>query len=331
MSAPEHDAIPCIDVAPLVAGPPASARDASPALRAREALRDACERTGFATVRGHGVPAPVVARMRAAAERFFALPPERKHLAAPRRWNDQSRNVYRGWFPSAVAGKEGLDLGDPRLAASDRDLLARPWYELPALPDELDGDWHRAVADYFGAVSALGVALVRALAAALGGDAALAASAFARPRSLSTLRLNLYPAGLAPVETSADDGAPLACETHVDSGVLTLLHQDEVGGLEVRDGAGRWRSVPFAADTFVVNTGRALERMSGGRLRATAHRVRATGRRRLSIPLFLEPAHDVAVAPAALGLAPRDGDGRDAETYEDFLRAQMAAFAEYER
>ncbi len=52
-----------------------------------------------------------------------------------------------------------------------------------------------------------------------------------RPNATSTLRLNYYPNQEKPVEISIQDGVYLGCETHVDSGFLTILYQDKVGGL----------------------------------------------------------------------------------------------------
>ena len=78
----------------------------------------------------------------------------------------------------------------------------------------------------------------------------------------------------------------LSCEAHVDSGLLTLLHQDDRGGLQVRGADARWHSLAPDADAFVVNTGLALQQMTGGALVATQHRVLYARRRRISIPFF---------------------------------------------
>ena len=317
--------IPRIDLTPLVAG----CVDSTSAGNVIAQMRDACAGIGFMTITGHGVPAQVVEDAVAAARRFFELPLEAKLASAPRRWNDASPNSYRGYFPSSTHGKEGLDIGDPALTPKEGALLARPYYELNRYPGELDPDWREAVSRYFAALFGLGQRLLEALVASLGGDPARVAAAFVRPRSLSTLRLNFYPRLASPVESSPEDGSPLACETHVDSGVLTILYPGREGGLQVQDRTRRWHDVPFEPLAFVVNTGLALQRLSGGRFPATRHRVRISTRERLSIPFFFEPPHDLPVDPSALGLPGRSSPG--VVSYEAFLTNALEGFVEYDR
>lgn len=318
--------IPCIDLTPLVEG-----EFDSPRARAvAERLRDACAGIGFVTVTGHGVDGELVDETRACARAFFSLSNEAKLEVAPKRWNPSSPNVYRGYFPSTVQGKEGLDLGEPRLDASRGDLLSRPYYELNRFPDAADSAWQAIVARYFDALSQLGRLLIRALVATLGGDPDRVDGAFSRPEGLSTLRFNAYPAGGEPVEISRHDGARLACETHVDSGFLTILHHGDRPGLQVRDTRRQWHDVPCDPRAFVVNTGRALQLASGGALKATPHRVLHTTAARLSIPFFFEPAFDFTVRPASLGL-PESESKSEASAYEAFLRESLGQFAEYDR
>ena len=123
---------------------------------------------------------------------------------------------------------------------------------------------------------------------------------------------------------------------HTDYGLVTLLWQDDAGGLEVR-GPDGWQAVPPEPDAFVVNLGDMLERMTAGAYRSTPHRVRnASGADRLSIPLFLDPALDADVRPVP-GLAPdRPADDEDDDerwdgrsvhgwsgTYGDYLVAKV--------
>jgi isopenicillin N synthase-like dioxygenase len=279
------------------------------------------------TVTGHGVAREQIDATAAAAERFFALPTESKRAVAPRHWNADSSNVYRGYFPSSVAGKEGLDVGEPYL--EDEALLRRPYHERNRWPAELEPARSGAIEGYFDALGALGTALLRALVAGLGGKPERVDSAFARPASLSTLRFNFYPERDSAVAVSNEDGAGLSCEAHVDSGLLTLLHQDERGGLQVFGADERWHSIEPDADAFIVNTGLALQRMTGGDLVATRHRVLYEKRRRLSIPFFLEPVPDFVMDPETLGLP--YGPSRRPQRYEEFLRESLAKFSEYQR
>ena len=66
-----------------------------------------------------------------------------------------------------------------------------------------------------------------------------------------------------------------SCVEHFDSGLITLLYQDNVGGLEVqRPSDGKWIPIAPQDDVFVINTGRAMERITNGEAHATKHRVR---------------------------------------------------------
>jgi isopenicillin N synthase-like dioxygenase len=319
-----HPTIATIDVAPLVAEGWASP-GARPVL---EAMHAACSEVGFMAITGHGVPLHTTRALIDAAHHFFALPEETRLGVAPERWNPAAPNRYRGYFPSSAQGKEGLDIGEPALPVGRDDLLARPYYESNRFPKELGDAWTTAISNYFDALARLGGAVMEGLVAAAGGDPACVANGFDRPRALSTLRFNYYPRLDAPPAV-ANDGTALACDAHVDSGLVTILYQADRGGLQVRDRSGRWLDVPSNPESFVVNTGLALEHMTQGRFAATRHRVLFADGERLSIPFFLEPAWDFEIAPRSLGLEGESPDG-DA-SYEAFLRTSLAKFPEYDR
>ncbi len=84
---------------------------------------------------------------------------------------------------------------------------------------------------------------------------------------------------------------------HTDYGLLTLLAQDDCGGLHVK-GRDGWIEAPPIAGTMVCNIGDMLDRLTGGWYRSTPHRVRnESGRDRLSFPLFFDPAFDAVIEP----------------------------------
>jgi isopenicillin N synthase-like dioxygenase len=125
--------------------------------------------------------------------------------------------------------------------------------------------------------------------------------------SLSTLRLLHYPP--VPVGRQQD----LVCTPHTDSGILTLLHQDTTGGLEVQNSAGEWIPAPYVPGSMVVNIGDLMAKVSGGRWIATYHRVRSTkqddvaqeegklGKGRYSVPFFFEPGLQCVVKNVDVG------------------------------
>jgi isopenicillin N synthase-like dioxygenase len=102
-------------------------------------------------------------------------------------------------------------------------------------------------------------------------------------------RIFHYPALPAGRREAADWGVG----EHTDYGLLTLLAQDENGGLEVKTPRYGWIAAPPVPDALVCNIGDMLDRLTGGAYRSTPHRVlNRSGRDRLSFPLFFDP--DVA-------------------------------------
>ena len=153
--------------------------------------------------------------------------------------------------------------------------------------------------------------------------------AFSRLKTLSTLRFNYYPNQTKPVEISKQDGVALGCETHVDSGVFTVLYQDKKGGLQVQNRkTKKWYDVPFNKKALVVNTGRALEYLSKGKFKATNHRVLWNKSKRLSVPFFFEPSYDFKMNKSFLNSKKYSNSG---QIYEKFLNQSLKKFIEYQR
>jgi isopenicillin N synthase-like dioxygenase len=84
---------------------------------------------------------------------------------------------------------------------------------------------------------------------------------------------------------------------HTDYGLLTLLAQDDVGGLQVKTPQG-WNEAPPIDGALVCNIGDMLDRMTGGTYRSTPHRARnVSGRGRLSFPFFFDPGWNAEILP----------------------------------
>jgi isopenicillin N synthase-like dioxygenase len=78
---------------------------------------------------------------------------------------------------------------------------------------------------------------------------------------------------------------------------VTILLQDEVGGLEVLNEAGEWVVAPPLKETLIINLGEMMRRMTNDLYKAAQHRVvNRYGRERFSVPFFVNPDYDVTLA-----------------------------------
>jgi len=117
-----------------------------------------------------------------------------------------------------------------------------------------------------------------------------------------TLRMIRYP----PHPADADERT-FGAGAHTDWGALTVLAQDECGGLEVQMPGGEWVEAPPLPGSFVVNLGDMIPRWTNGRYHSNPHRVRnrhSNGRARYSIPFFFEPDYQALIEPVPGTLAP---------------------------
>jgi isopenicillin N synthase-like dioxygenase len=296
-------ALALIDVAALV--DPMAGVDARRAVAS--ALVGAAERHGFFYAARHGVDPALIARLERHARAFFALD-EAQKMRMPM---SAGGRAWRGYFPlggeltsNRPDWKEGLYLGT-ELPRDHPRVRAGVILHGPNLWPPIDG-LRETVLAYMAALERLGHALMGGIALGLGlPERWFDEHGTADP--LILLRLFNYPSRPVP----PDAGALWGVGEHTDYGMLTLLWQDDVGGLEVRTEHG-WLAAPPIPGTFVCNIGDMLDRMTGGRLRSLPHRVgiNASGRDRLSIPLFFDPDFDTRIEPVPVAAAGADDSAR---------------------
>lgn len=299
--------LPEIDIAPLLADAGGAAGDA-----AVQALVHACHGPGFCYLSGHGVDPSLEARLLAATERFFELDEADKlalSIAGSPHFRGYTRlgaEITRG----RADWREQLDLGADE-AAENPPAGAPAWRRLrgpnpwPAGVPEL----RPLVLEWTRRMDAVALAVLRGLARGLGQEPGYF-DRFMLPRGDPHLKLIRYP-------PAAEDDSGQGVGMHHDSGLLSFILQDGVGGLEVELDSGIVCAEPRPG-RYVMNLGEMLQAATNGYLRATRHRVTspASGRARLSAAYFAHPKLESVFAPIPLppelAAAARGGQNADA-------------------
>ena len=298
-------------------------------IRTINKIKKACINIGFFQITGHGISQKNIKNTCKVANKFFNSSEKNKKKLSPKKWNSKNKNIYRGYFPNDVNGKEGLDIGDLKVSQKYAKKLRNQYIEYLDLNKSIDKKSIKVLSDYFDNIFILGEFLFKSIIKLYKKDTSISKKAFSRLKTLSTLRFNYYHNQSKPIEISKQDGVALGCETHVDSGIFTILYQDQKGGLQVQNRkTKKWHDVPFNKNALVVNTGRALEFLSKGKFKATNHRVLWNKKKRMSIPFFFEPSYDFKMNPNFLNAKKINNKGL---IYEKFLNQSLKKFIEYQR
>ena len=292
-------------------------------------IKKACIEVGFFQIVGHGISKKDINNIAKVGNEFFNSSDKNKMKLAPRKWNKYNKNVYRGYFPNDVNGKEGLDIGDLKVSKTFAKKLKNQYIEYIELNKSISKKSIKFLKNYFDNIFFLGETLFKSIIKVYNKDIQNSKIAFSRLKTLSTLRFNCYPNQTKPVEISKQDGVALGCETHVDSGIFTILFQDKKGGLQVQNRKNKkWYDVPFNKKALIVNTGLALQFLSKGKFKATNHRVLWNKTRRMSIPFFFEPSYDFKMSKSFLSGSSNNSNDI---IFEKFLKNSLKKFVEYQR
>ena len=317
--------IPTINISSLLDGKFVSKE----AKKTIQSIKKACVEVGFFQVIGHGLKNEEIKNICTVGNKFFNMEDKYKRKLSPKKWNKKNKNIYRGYFPNDVNGKEGLDLGDLKVSFKYSKNVKNQYIEYLNLKKCFNSNAVKKLNNYFDNIFRLSEILFKGIIVYYKKDPKISNQAFSRLKTLSTLRLNNYLNQKKPIEISKQDGVALGCETHVDSGIFTVLYQDKKGGLQVQNRKSKkWYDVPFNKEAFVVNTGRALEYLTKGKFKATNHRVLWNRSKRMSIPFFFEPSFDFRMHPSYLMSKKTINKG---QFYEKFLNSSLKKFVEYQR
>ena len=257
-------------------------------------IRKAARDTGFFYIAGHGVPSELMEKQFAGARRFFDQPHDKKleiRLA--------NSPHMRGYEP---IGRQALDEASPpdlkesvvfgRELGPDHPLVRRaiPFEGANQWPEDLPG-FRPQIEAYTAAMMRLGTSIAAMLALSLELPEAYFAEGLAEPNC--TVRLLRYPPH--PSDAAFNQ---LGAGAHTDWGLLTILLQDERGGLEVRTADGVWLRADPVPGTFIINLGDMVPRMTNGLYHSNYHRVLNTigGTDRYSVATFFNPPFDYVVS-----------------------------------
>ena len=292
-------------------------------------IKKASIEIGFFQIVSHGISKKNIKDITSVGNNFFKSSNLNKMKLAPKKWNKKNKNIYRGYFPNDVNGKEGLDIGDLKVTKSYAAKLKNQYIEYLDLKKSLNKKSIKVLENYYDNIFNLSETLFKSIIKIYNLDIVKSKIAFRRQKTLSTLRFNFYPNQTKPVEISKQDGVALGCETHVDSGIFTILYQDKKGGLQVQNrNNNKWYDVPFNRNALIVNTGLALEFLSKGKFKATNHRVLWNKTKRMSIPFFFEPSYDFKMNKSFFTNKPNHKKGL---YFEKFLNKSLKKFVEYQR
>ena len=256
-------------------------------------LDRACQDHGFFFITGHELD-DRLERVLSASQAFFDSPQEAKH-----KYMRTSDNPF-GYYDRELTKrkrdlKEVFDFYVPKKGSAS----------IMTWPDEPEG-FEAALTAYFEQCAVAAERCLELIAQALGLESDAFAEHFAQGAS-SVARLNYYPSS-DPLSTEQKSSTTplgdMALHHHTDQCVITLLHQDNVGGLQAHSTEEGWIDVPPKPGALVVNIGDMVQIWSNGKYKAALHRVTPIpqGRSRLSVPFFCQPSMKATMSPhPALG------------------------------
>ncbi|XP_058743576.1 gibberellin 20 oxidase 2-like [Vicia villosa] len=275
-------------------------------------ISKACSTHGFFQVVNHGVDLSLVGEAYDQMDAFFKLPIDKKLGVRKMKgsmWGYSGAHADR--FSSKLPWKETLSF--PFHDNNSFEPVVTNYFNSTSLREDLK-QTGVAFQKYCEAMKKLGMKLMEILAISLGVDRLHYKYLF--EDGCSIMRCNYYPSCQEP-------SVALGTGPHCDPTTLTILHQDQVGGLDVFADE-KWQTVRPRPDAFVVNIGDTFTALSNGRYKSCLHRAVVNRyKERRSLAFFLCPKQDKMVRP------PQDIVNRDGtKEYPDFTWSQLLQFTQ---
>ncbi|EEF51475.1 gibberellin 20 oxidase 1 [Ricinus communis] len=304
VNAPEL-AVPLIDLGGFLSGDPVSATEAS------KLVGEACQKHGFFLVVNHGVDQKLIADAHRYMDNFFELPLSDKQKAQ-RKVGEHCgyASSFTGRFSTKLPWKETLSF---RYSAQQNSpKLVQDYFHNTMGESFLE--FGKVYQQYCEAMSTLSLGIMELLGMSLGVSKAHFREFFEENDSI--MRLNYYPPCQKPDLT-------LGTGPHCDPTSLTILHQDQVGGLQVYVD-NEWRSISPNFQAFVVNIGDTFMALSNGKYKSCLHRAVVNSETtRKSLAFFLCPKSDKMITPPTKLV-----DNSNPRIYPDFTWSMLLEFTQ---
>jgi isopenicillin N synthase-like dioxygenase len=275
------------------------------------AIDAACQDHGFFLLTGHGQDT-LMTEMWGQSAAFFARSKEDKQTVVRTATNPL------GYFDRELTKrkrdqKETFDFRPTDWKTGDGQM---PWpVDMPVFEDTLRR--------YFQANTDMAIRVTQLVCKAMHAAPDTLDHAFGH-RHTSMARINHYPVeDPVPENEQAEVNAlgDMALHHHTDPGAVTLLYQDDVGGLQALSNEDGWIDIPADPTAIVVNMGDIMQVWTNDRYKAAMHRVtkRPAGQARYSIPFFYQPHADVVIEPSLGASTPT----YSAFAWRDFIQGRL--------
>ncbi|XP_032242335.2 proline hydroxylase buaE [Nematostella vectensis] len=220
---------------------------------------------GFVYLKNHGIPQNQIDTALNVMDEFFTLDQGTKA-----KYSKTDVMALNGW--DRMEAQKLANLDDPKVPGDLRES-----YDVVHLhgawPDEHAPQLKPVFQSLFSSLEALSRQVLSVMAIGLGMDQRIFSEFFEHMGELeggTVIRLNYYPA--LDQETIIKP-SQMRCGAHTDFGAITLLIQDDIGGLEVQTRDGSYVQATPIKGTIIVNIGDLMQRWTSDRLKSNFHRV----------------------------------------------------------
>lgn len=250
-------------------------------LEVLRAIADACQNWGFFQVINHGVSTVAMARLWAAVRQFFSLPAEARMQYYAELLEQKEVSYFTSHLPAKEKYSEWKD-----------SLYFRCDPKAPDALQQAPEFCRKPVLEYLKQTSTLATAIYQAILETLGLNSDYKADGAPEICSGLIMGVHYYP-------SCPDPSLTFGQSRHSDITLLTVVLQDEVGGLQVMN-QGRWVAVKPVEDSFVINVGDPIQILSNGKYKSVEHRIVLNKEKpRISMACFFNPLPEARIAPLA--------------------------------